>query len=342
MTIPLTDLFHHGVNVEGGRRLIMCIDNDESCEDQGSPTKPTSPAEFNSPAVAKKDSNAKKKWKKPKDMPKRPLSAYNLFFAEERRQLLHGGDTDFGVGDSVSGSSLIDGHSNKNLGFAGLARSVATKWKTLNPAMKAPYEELARREKARYNSQIKKYNDQRLRTQTKGSRPSSPASSISTGRQLSHESLDEQVSAPLWPAMPQTIASLGSIYDADHELSSGNAQMASLKTDYDQMEKISPAALRIHKGMLESASELAARQHPANSLSFPTRSFQERLGSSTPRRSISDPFVFFQEGKISPRQHQNQGPATKLSDPAGITKLASELDEDQVDFLQLLKESNEE
>lgn len=318
----------------------MCLDRYEPFDEKESGEKPTTKiGELNIESVTKKNCNAKKKWKKPKDMPKRPLSAYNLFFAEERRQLINGGDADSWIGDSASGSNLISGPSNKNLGFAGLARSVATKWKTLSPAMKAPYEELARREKARYVSQIKSYNDYRLQQQMMGSRPSSPTSPRSNGRHLSHESHDEHDSAPLWPAMPQTIASLGNIYDADNQYGSGNSHGESLKTDHDQLQTNLYTELTSPEGLVETGSNPAARQNPTDSFSFPTRSFQHHLESSTTRRSINDPFVFFQNERISPRQLHNQGLATELSDPDGIKKLASQLDDDQVDFLRSLNKA---
>jgi hypothetical protein len=40
------------------------------------------------PSADEKKTRRKKKWKKPADKPSRPLSAYNLFFAEERARML--------------------------------------------------------------------------------------------------------------------------------------------------------------------------------------------------------------------------------------------------------------
>ena len=63
----------------------------------------------------------KKKWKKPKDKPKRPLSAYNIFFRHEHENLLYGTAT---VGEIKP----------VRIGFSELAKNIAAKWKRLDPA----------------------------------------------------------------------------------------------------------------------------------------------------------------------------------------------------------------
>jgi HMG-box domain len=87
-----------------------------------------------------------KNWKKPKDMPRRPLSAYNLFFKSERQKIV----------SSISSGTPQEGKSKKALGigFAGLARVIASKWKVLESEEKSAFEEQARLEKLRYRNQI--------------------------------------------------------------------------------------------------------------------------------------------------------------------------------------------
>lgn len=318
----------------GGHTEAMYFDDDEHSDDHKNPKKPSGTAKSDSPSVTKKESGAKKKWKKPKDMPKRPLSAYNLFFAEERRQLLSGGDTSLGSQVIVPESDATTGISKKKLGFAGLARSVATKWKTLTPEMKAPYEEEAGKEQARYKSQIKEYNEHRLREGKRGSEWSTPISSSTEERQVSHASLDELASTSLWPAMPQTIASLGDIYNADPD----GGERASVARDFDQLEA---TALAKPKGELKMSAQMAAKGNSPDSFPSPLRLFQDQMSSKN-QRPLNDPLDVFQQERITPRDPQNQGSARGLSDQVGITKLASQLDEDQVDFLQSLKKLGEE
>eukprot|EP00549_Striatella_unipunctata_P012221 CAMPEP_0118688440 /NCGR_PEP_ID=MMETSP0800-20121206/8923_1 /TAXON_ID=210618 ORGANISM="Striatella unipunctata, Strain CCMP2910" /NCGR_SAMPLE_ID=MMETSP0800 /ASSEMBLY_ACC=CAM_ASM_000638 /LENGTH=225 /DNA_ID=CAMNT_0006585703 /DNA_START=50 /DNA_END=727 /DNA_ORIENTATION=+ len=76
---------------------------------------------------------------KPRDKPKRPLSAYNLFFQDEREKLLVVG----------------------KVGFAALAKIVAEKWKSLDPISKSKYEAKAAVEKTRYKIELEKWSEAR-------------------------------------------------------------------------------------------------------------------------------------------------------------------------------------
>jgi hypothetical protein len=93
------------------------------------------------------DPEKPKNWKKPKDMPKRPLSAYNLFFKSERQRI---------VSSVTKGKPMPKTRRGKSLGigFAGMARNIAGKWKIIPNADKTVFEEEARIEKARYRKEI--------------------------------------------------------------------------------------------------------------------------------------------------------------------------------------------
>ena len=110
----------------------------------------------------------KKSWKKPLGMPKRPLSAYNLFFAEERQRLLES-----------------NGSKRPRLGFSGLARKVAAKWKELDEASKAPYVATAEKEKERYNREVAEW-------QKLGLDPRPPSSRRRKRTQISDENEDDE------------------------------------------------------------------------------------------------------------------------------------------------------
>lgn len=72
-------------------------------------------------------------WKKPPGKPKRPLSAYNLFYRDVRQQLLKSkGPGRRGERTPTKG--------NPALGFKSLTKAVALRWKTISPQEKHPYE----------------------------------------------------------------------------------------------------------------------------------------------------------------------------------------------------------
>jgi len=83
---------------------------------------------------------SRKKWKKPKDKPKRPLSAYNLFFRDERAELLTSQDCKDGK--------------PKNIGFAALAKHIGGKWKNLDEEVKKKYTVPAEIEQVRYKIEL--------------------------------------------------------------------------------------------------------------------------------------------------------------------------------------------
>jgi len=90
-------------------------------------------AEKNSIVKTKK---TRKKWKKPKDKPKRPLSAYNIFFRHERENLM---------------LKVSQGQEKfAKVGFAALAKHIGAKWKQLDPEPRKIYEAQAEIEQQRY------------------------------------------------------------------------------------------------------------------------------------------------------------------------------------------------
>jgi len=95
--------------------------------------------------------------------PKRPLSAYNIFFQHEREKIVtNAPDT------PVTLESLkIDStrklkkrrhrKSHGKIGFADLARKIAEKWKTLDKESRSVFEACALKEKARYQKEISEW-----------------------------------------------------------------------------------------------------------------------------------------------------------------------------------------
>ena len=83
--------------------------------------------------------NKRGKRKKPKDKPKRPLSAYNFFFKEERGRILEG---------------LGDAKPHDKLGFESLAKVIGKRWQDLSTEDMAEYQKKAEASTVQYRKAL--------------------------------------------------------------------------------------------------------------------------------------------------------------------------------------------
>jgi hypothetical protein len=88
-----------------------------------------------------------------KDRPTRSLSAYNIFFAAERKKLL---------ADTPVRATGKPRKSHGKVGFSEMAKIVGAKWKNINPQDKLYYEGLAAKDKWRYNVAMGEWTMNRL------------------------------------------------------------------------------------------------------------------------------------------------------------------------------------
>jgi HMG-box domain len=95
--------------------------------------------------------------------PKRPLSAYNIFFQHEREKIISK-DESLSLEHAlwkirVSHKPVKRRHrkSHGMIGFAELARTIAEKWKNLDNSQKLLYEEKAALEKSKYRVNVSKW-----------------------------------------------------------------------------------------------------------------------------------------------------------------------------------------
>ena len=129
----------------------------------------------------------KRSWKKPADKPKRPLSAYNLFFKAERARLISGGTSSTSnAGDAKRKHRKTHG----KIGFAALAQNIAGKWKTLSAKDRRPFEQKAAVEKARYRKELEAW--QQVQKEKKLNEPAGIANAGSpTGNSSSNNAVPD-------------------------------------------------------------------------------------------------------------------------------------------------------
>jgi single-stranded DNA-binding protein len=92
----------------------------------------------------------RKRRHKPKDFPKRPLSAYNIFFKETRERILASNKDD-------------EGEEKEKLAFQFMAKEIASRWKNLSDGDRVRVEGLAKVDMVRYREAVRVYEEEMVK-----------------------------------------------------------------------------------------------------------------------------------------------------------------------------------
>jgi hypothetical protein len=107
--------------------------------------------------------------KKPRDMPKRPLSAYNYFFRTERGKFVaeqaekKAAEFDTPAPDAVQAEEEQGGEKVKSSLFSTMGKTIAKRWKEIVPEELEEYKALAAEDSIRYRAEMDEYHAGRAR-----------------------------------------------------------------------------------------------------------------------------------------------------------------------------------
>ena len=215
-----------------------------------------------------KKKRRKKKWKKPKDKPSRPLSAYNLFFQSERALML-GNDAPTPAQESLK--KRVHCKTHGKIGFADMARMIGGKWKFLEPGKRTIYEDQAKVLKKLYATDLASWKeaqkDKSIEGEINGLHAMATAAMASDPIKSDKSSCDSQPDlrpSDLTNAMvpdgihrrnlfrPQNISFLRSLHGNHHQvdraafLGLSNLDVALLKYEYPNAAEASATAILQH------------------------------------------------------------------------------------------------
>jgi len=95
------------------------------------------------------------------ERPKRPLSAYNLFFRDEREKLLRSLPSREAPSTEKSKQKRDRTKCHRKIDFSNLAKTIASRWKQVDESIKKEYEDVANAGRIVYNEKAKAWREQR-------------------------------------------------------------------------------------------------------------------------------------------------------------------------------------
>jgi HMG-box domain len=116
-------------------------------------------------SAALMETKIRKGRKKPKDHPRRPLSAYNIFFKEERQRILNE-IPDASPEEKQIGTKTRKRKKNAHgkIGFENLAKAIGQKWQALNQEEIQYYKAQAEVDQKRYRDEMDVYNSSKKKS----------------------------------------------------------------------------------------------------------------------------------------------------------------------------------
>jgi len=141
-------------------------------------------------------------------MPRRPLSAYNLFFKSERQRIVI--EINKNRGPDEGKPTRRNRPRKLGIGFAGLARDIAKKWKAMSKGERTIFEDRARQEKERYDQEVelwKKENpEQSMRRRVRKSKSQTKKAATPPSPVAVSHSLTNFIPTGVMPQSPNTVA----------------------------------------------------------------------------------------------------------------------------------------
>jgi hypothetical protein len=135
--------------------------------------------------------------KKPKDKPKRPLSAYNFFFKEEREKIIKVvlAEDPSAVKQDPDDDGFLDAETIDRLkkeggkvSFEEMGKIIGQRWKNIDPDRLSKYSELAAEDTERYKTEMQAYNGrQEAKMRSEALKPPVSFGSSSAGGGLPNE-----------------------------------------------------------------------------------------------------------------------------------------------------------